>query len=190
MWKLFAFSLLVAALSSCASGPPADPNNICRVLADERGWKKDARKAYKRWGLPPHIGFAFIHRESTFDAKAKPARKKLLGVVPMARPSSAFGYAQAIDETWSDYKKSTGRRFAQRDNMGDALDFIGWYNDTSHRRLGLSKGDAYSLYLAYYSGHGGYARGTWKKSSAVKGYAKKAARQAAIYKRQLRKCRI
>ena len=82
MWKLFAFSLLVAALSSCASGPPADPNNICRVLADERGWKKDARKAYKRWGLPPHIGFAFIHRESTFDAKAKPARKKLLELSP------------------------------------------------------------------------------------------------------------
>ena len=95
-----------------------------------------------------------------------------------------------IDETWSDDKKSTGRRFAQRDDMGDALDFIGWYNNTSHRRLGLSKGDAYSLYLAYYSGHGGYARGTWKKSSAIKGYAKKASRQAAIYKRQLRKCRI
>ena len=106
MRKLLALSLLVSLLSSCASGPPADPNNICRVLADERGWKKDARKAYKRWGLPPHIGFAFIHRESTFDAKAKPERKKLLGVVPLARPSSAFGYAQAIDETWSDYKKA------------------------------------------------------------------------------------
>ena len=86
---------------------------------------------------PPHVGFAFIHRESTFDAKAKPERKKLLGIVPMARPSTAFGYAQAIDETWSDYKKSTGRRFARRDDMGDALDFIGWYNNTSHRRLGL-----------------------------------------------------
>ena len=44
--------------------------------------EKDARKAYKRWGLPPHIGFAFIHRESTFDAKAKPARKKLLELSP------------------------------------------------------------------------------------------------------------
>ena len=26
------------------SGPPADPNNICRVLADERGWKKTLAK--------------------------------------------------------------------------------------------------------------------------------------------------
>ena len=74
--------------------------------------------------------------------------------------------------------------------MGDALDFIGWYNHTSNRRLGLSKGDAYRLYLAYYSGHGGYARGTWKKSTAIKGYAKKAARQAAIYQRQLKRCAI
>ena len=57
--------------------------------------------------------------------------------------------------------------------MGDALDFIGWYNDTSHRRLGLSKGDAYSLYLAYYSGHGGYARGTWKKVLGYQGLREK-----------------
>ena len=82
MWKLLAFSLLVAALSGCASGPPADPNNICRVLADERGWKKDARKAYKRWGLPPHIGFAFIHRESTFDAKGKARAQKIAWSCP------------------------------------------------------------------------------------------------------------
>ena len=68
--------------------------------------------------------------------------------------------------------------------------FVDLDNHTSNKRLGLSKSDAYSLYLAYYSGHGGYARGTWKRSSAIKGYAKKAARQAAIYKRQLRRCKI
>lgn len=190
MLKLLGLTLMAALFMGCASGPPSDPNNICRILAEEKRWTKDAKKAQKRWGLPPHIGFAFIHRESTFQAKAKPARKKLLGVVPMARPSSAFGYAQATDEAWSDYKKSTGRRFVQRDNMGDALDFIGWYNHTSNKRLGLSKSDAYNLYLAYYNGHGGYARGTWKRSSTIKGYAKKAARQAAIYKRQLRRCPV
>ena len=190
MMRLMFVILAALVFSGCASGPPADPNNLCRILADEKGWKKDARKARKRWGLPVHVGFAFIHRESTFRAKAKPERKKLLGIVPMARPSSAFGYAQATDEAWSDYKKATGRRFVQRDDMGDALDFIGWYNHTSNRRLKLSKSDAYNLYLAYYSGHSGYARGTWKRSSTIKGYAKKAARQAAIYKRQLKRCQI
>ena len=170
MVRLLGMSLVAALILGCASGPPSDPNNICRILVEEKRWAKDAKKARKRWGLPPHVGFAFVHRESTFRAKAKPARKKLLGVVPLARPS--------------------GRRFVQRDNMGDALDFIGWYNHTSNKRLGISKSDAYNLYLAYYSGHGGYARGTWKRSSTIKGYAKKAARQAAIYKRQLRRCSI
>ena len=186
-WML---TLSLLFLAGCALGPPADPNNICNILASEKGWKKDARKAHKRWGLPPHVGFAFVHRESTFRARAKPERKKLLGIVPTVRPSSAFGYAQATDEAWSDYKKATGRTFVRRNDMGDALDFIGWYNHTSNKRLGLSKSDAYGLYLAYYSGHGGYARGTWKRSSAIKGYAKKAAQQAAIYKRQLRRCKV
>ena len=190
MKKFWMLALGILIVGGCTSGPPADPNNICRILADEKGWKKDARKAQKRWGLPPQVGFAFVHRESTFRARAKPERKKLLGIVPTVRPSSAFGYAQATDAAWSDYKKATGRTFVRRDNMGDALDFIGWYNHTSNKRLGLSKSDAYSLSLAYYSGHGGYARGTWKRSAAIKGYAKKAARQAAIYKRQLRRCKI
>ena len=107
MWKVLALVLVGVVLSGCASGPPADPNNICRILADERGWKKDARKAYKRWGLPPHIGFAFIHRESTFDAKAKPERKKLLGVVPrrsMKRgliTKRALGDGSLNEMTWA-----------------------------------------------------------------------------------------
>ncbi len=182
--------LIAALLGGCASGPPADPNNICYIFKEHRGWAKDAKKAQKRWGLPPYIGLAFVHRESSFNSDAKPPRKKLLGVVPMGRTSSAFGYAQATDEAWKDYKRATGRRFVERDDFGDALDFIGWYNDTSHRRLGLSKTDAYSLYLAYYSGHGGYARGTWRKSATIKGYAKKAATQAARYKKQMRRCAL
>ena len=75
-WMLTLSLLFVAG---CASGPPADPNNICGILANEKGWKKDARKAQKRWGLPPHVGFAFVHRESTFRARAKPERKNSLG---------------------------------------------------------------------------------------------------------------
>ena len=28
-----------------------------------------------------------------------------LGIIPLGRESSAFGYAQALDGTWTDYKK-------------------------------------------------------------------------------------
>ena len=181
--------VIVAALllGGCAAGQPKDPNNICYILKENKGWYKDAKKARKRWGLPVHVGFAFVHRESTFVADAKQPRKRVLGV-PLGRTSSAYGYAQATDEAWTDYKKATGRRFVKRTNFGDALDFIGWYNDRSNKRLRLRKNDTYNLYLAYYNGHSGYAKGAWKKSSTIKGYAKKASRQAAIYAKQLRRC--
>ena len=181
--------VIVAALllGGCAAGQPKDPNNIFYILKENKGWYKDAKNARKRWGLPVHVGFAFVHRESTFVADAKPPRKRVLGV-PLGRTSSAYGYAQATDEAWTDYKKATGRRFVKRTNFGDALDFIGWYNDRSNKRLRLRKNDTYNLYLAYYNGHSGYAKGAWKKSSTIKGYAKKASRQAAIYAKQLRRC--
>ena len=181
--------VIVAAvlLAGCAAGQPKDPNNICYILKENKGWYKDAKKARKRWGLPVHVGFAFVHRESTFVADAKPPRKRILGM-PLGRTSSAYGYAQATDEAWTDYKKDTGRRFVKRSNFEDALDFIGWYNDRSNKRLRLRKNDTYNLYLAYYNGHSGYAKGAWRKSSTIKGYAKKASRQAAIYAKQLRRC--
>ena len=190
MYLIRVLGLVIVAfvlLAGCAAGQPKDPNNICYILKDNKGWYKDAKKARKRWGLPVHVGFAFVHRESTFVADAKPPRKRILGV-PLGRTSSAYGYAQATDEAWSDYKKDTGRRFVKRSNFEDALDFIGWYNDRSNKRLRLRKSDTYNLYLAYYNGHSGYAKGAWKKSSTIKGYAKKASRQAAIYGKQLRRC--
>lgn len=185
----FFLSIIVFAvlLGGCAAGQPKDPNNICYILKEHKSWYKDAKKARKRWGLPLHLGFAFVHRESTFVADAKPPRKRVLGI-PLGRSSSAYGYAQATDEAWSDYKKSTGRRFVKRSNFGDAIDFIGWYNHRSNKRLGLRKNDTYNLYLAYYNGHTGYAKGAWKKSATIKSYAKKASRQAAIYAKQLRRC--
>ena len=180
-------SLLV--MPACVSASPKDPNNICSILSQNKSWHAAAAKGAKRWGMPMHIGLAFIHRESSFVAKAKPPRKKVLGIVPWRRSSSAYGYAQATDEAWKDYKKDTGRRFVQRDDFADAIDFIGWYNDRSSKLLKLRKNDAYRLYLAYYNGHTGYSQGRWRKSSTIKGYAKKAASQASLYRKQLRKCR-
>ena len=188
--RLLGAFLALMLLSACTTSPPEQVDNVCDIFLEKSGWYEDAKESRARWNVPVSVSMAFMYQESRFVATAKPPRKKLFGVIPGPRPSDAYGYSQAKNSTWDWYQRSSGNYGADRDNFGDAIDFIGWYNNTSHRRLGLSKGDAYSLYLAYYSGHGGYARGTWKKSSAIKGYAKKAARQAAIYKRQLRKCRI
>ena len=183
-WLLAMF----VAVASCTSNPPDRADNICAVFEQKGGWHKQAKRAQKRWGLPVAVGMAFIHRESHYVADAKPPRKKLLGIVPWTRLSSAYGYAQATDEAWQDYQKETDRWFVDRDSFSDAIDFIGWYNHRSHRRLGISKQNAYHMYLAYYTGPTGYAKGVWKKSPSIKGYAGKVAVQAKRYTQQLKRC--
>lgn len=184
--------ILIAAIcllaAGCASKPPARQDNICEILEHEPKWYDYARRSEERWGVPIPVQIAFVQRESAFRARARPARDRLFGVIPWRRPSSARGYAQAQDPAWRDYRKATGRRFASRADMADALDFIGWYNDVSHRRLGLSRDDAYSLYLAYHEGHGGYRRETWRGKPEVRRTASQVARRAEAYRQQLPQC--
>jgi len=183
-----AILLAVTSIVGCTTAPPKNLDNVCEIFEEKRGWYKDARKSSRRWGTSIPVMMSFIYQESAFKARARPPRTKILWVLPGPRPASAFGYAQATNETWSGYKKSTGSWGADRSDFDDAIDFIGWYNDRSNKRLRLRKNDTYNLYLAYYNGHSGYAKGAWKKSSTIKGYAKKASRQAAIYAKQLRRC--
>ena len=178
----------VVALGSCAANPPRQPDNACGIFEEKGSWYKAAREAKKKWGMPVHVGMAFVHRESHYVADAKPPRKKLLGVVPWRRLSSAYGYAQATDEAWQDYVADTDRWFVDRDDFDDAMDFIGWYNDRSHKHLGIAKNDSYRLYLAYYTGPTGYRRGVWKNSPTIQGYAQKVKSQAGRYALQLQKC--
>jgi hypothetical protein len=188
--RLVAFltAIALASLHACASTPPARPDNICAIFEEKGGWYKHARAAEKRWGMPIPVGMAFIHKESSYQSKARPERNKLLWVIPWTRPSSAYGYAQATNEAWHDYRRATGRRFVGRDDIRDALDFIGWYNNRSHRSLGLDKADAYSLYLAYYVGPTGYKKGVWRSQPQVKGYARRVADRAYRYQAQLARC--
>jgi hypothetical protein len=131
---------------------------------------------------------AIMYQESRFQAKAKPPRKKILGFIPGPRPSSAYGYSQAKKSTWKDYKRSAGRYGSDRDDFGDAIDFVGWYNYQSYKRSGISRKDTYSLYLAYHEGHGGFNRGTYRKKQWLMGVARKVERKANTYQKQLVGC--
>jgi hypothetical protein len=176
-------------LAGCATAPPPrGQDNLCRIFAEQPRWYDHAQASEKRWGTPIGIQMAFVQQESSFQAKARPERQRILGIIPGKRPSSAYGYAQAQDPAWSDYQQATGRRFARRSDMGDALDFIGWYNDVSHRRLGLAKTDARNLYLAYHEGHGGYRRGTWRNKRDLQAIAARVEQRAATYQSQLASC--
>ena len=77
--------------------------------------------------------------ESDFDWLAKPARQKLFKVIPYKRPSSSFGYSQAIKGTWKQYKDETGNKYALRTRFKDSVDFIGWYTNKTEKILKVSK---------------------------------------------------
>ena len=173
---------------SCSSAPPEDPGNSCSIFEEKDSWYSAARDSYRKWGVPIHVQLAIIYQESRFVHDAKPPRQKLLWVIPWTRPSSAYGYGQIKDSTWEWYLKSTGRRWADRDDFDDVADFIGWYGDMSHRKLGISKSDAYSQYLAYHEGHGGFKRKTYKNKKWLTRVASKVAARAKRYSTQLKQC--
>jgi hypothetical protein len=186
--RLLAWALLLAGLGGCAGAPPRQPDDLCAVFDERRGWYDDARRAERRWGISVPILMAFVRHESSFDEDARPPRRWLLGFIPLGRASSAYGYAQATDAAWVDYRRATGRRGADRDDMGDALDFVGWYGDVSHRTLGIARDDAYRLYLAYHTGHGGYRRGSHRGDAKLDGLARRVASRAETYAEQLARC--
>lgn len=182
------FVVIILSLSACVSTPPKHIDNICHIFDEKSRWYKKAKRAEKRWGVPIAINMAFIHQESRFVAKAKPPRTKILGFIPGPRKSSAYGYSQAKNATWKWYKKATNRGGADRNDFDDAIDFIAWYNQVSSKRLGMTKHDAYRLYLAYHEGQGGYERGTYKKKSWLIAVAKKVSQRSKKYTAQLAKC--
>ena len=130
---------------------------------------------------------AFVRQESAFRENAKPPFEWFL-FIPLGRPSSAKGYAQAQNPVWTEYKEERGGLFKSRGDMEDALDFIGWYNHKSHKQLGLSKWNARELYLAYHEGRGGYKRRTYRKKPSLLRVADKVARTASSYGTQLQAC--
>jgi len=178
----------VSFLSACASGPPDQVHNACLILEDNRNWWRDLQRTERRWGVSPGTQLAFLKKESSFNRHARPARQRLLGFIPGRRPSSAYGYAQALDGTWDWYREDTGRRGADRDDFGDAVDFIGWYANKSQRLSGISLDDPYALYLAYHEGHGGYNRGTYRSKAWLQRAARTVRTDTQRYDAQLARC--
>ena len=180
--------LLSLLLIGCATSPPNDVDNVCAIFREKSGWYKDAKKSRARWAVPISVMMAIMHQESRFVATAKPPRKKIWGVIPGPRPSDAYGYSQAKDDTWKWYERSSGNYGADRDDFGDAIDFIGWYNDMSFRQNRIAKDDTFRLYLAYHEGHGGYERKTYRDKQWLIDVARKVDGRAQSYNAQLRTC--
>ena len=118
---------------------------------------------------------------------AKPPRKKIFKIIPSKRPSSSFGYSQAVKGTWEQYKKENNKPLATRARFKDSVDFIGWYTNKSSKILKISKKDVFRQYIAYHVGWGNYKN--YKSNNKILLIAKKVEKQSSKYKNQLAKCK-
>lgn len=192
MSRTLCVMILTLILASCGGGykaPPRDLDNACSIAKQRPKYMKAFKSTQRKWGVPVHVQMATIYQESKFRGDARTPFRYVLGVIPMGRQSSAYGYSQALDGTWDQYRKATGRRGAKRNRMSDASDFIGWYMNQSKERNGIALDDMRNQYLAYHEGHTGYARGTYRKKSWLLRVANNVDDRATTYQSQLSFCR-
>ena len=184
--KKYLISLIILLILSSCSSVPLNTKNSCNIFSERYLWYKHAKKTEEKWGAPIHIQLAFIKKESDFDWLAQPKRLKLFKIIPYKRPSSSFGYSQAVKGTWDQYKKETNNRLATRVRFKDSVDFIGWYMNKTEKLLKIPKTDTYRQYIAYHEGWANYKN--YKNNKKVIIFAKKVKDQANKYRKQLTKC--
>jgi hypothetical protein len=186
--------ILIAALvlASCGGGyksPPGNLDDACSIAKQRPQYVRAFKATERKWGVPVPVQMATIYQESRFRGDARTPYRYVLGVIPRGRQSSAFGYSQALDGTWDEYRADTGKRRAKRDNIRDATDFMGWYMNKTLEKNGVPLTDARNQYLAYHEGHTGFSRGTYKRKSWLVRVASDVETRAILYASQLSRCR-
>ncbi len=169
---------------------PRNLDNACSIVREKPQYHRAFKRVERRWGVPVSVQMATIYHELKFVGDARTPLRFVLGVIPMGRQSSAFGYSQALDATWKEYIADTGNRRAKRDDIGDATDFIGWYMTGTRDRTGIPLSDARNQYLAYHEGRTGYLRGSYNAKPWLIAYADRVAALERVYDGQLRRCRV
>ena len=184
---------MVALLCACSGHekPPSTVVDACRMQTERPKWFQAMKRTEERWGVPVSVQLATIARESSFRHDARPTKRIGSGWFSRDVPrSSAYGYAQALEGTWDDYRAATGRRGADRADFGDSSDFIGWYMNGATRVNGVPLHDAYNQYLAYHEGKAGYARGSYREKAWLPPVARDVAAWATLYEKQLQACPV
>ncbi len=183
-------SIVIACiLAGCATSPPRDPENLCAIYQENRGWYKAAVNTREKWGVPVHVPLAMMYQESSFKHNAAPPMQYFLGFIPIGRASDAYGYAQAKTATWDDYVKETGNRWSSRSNFDDAMDFMGWFIYKSNKINGVSKWDARNQYLNYHEGWGGYKRKSYQSKAWLVKVADRVDQRSRRYASQYQSCK-
>ena len=186
--RALALLLLVAACGGQREySAPRELDDACRILAERPAYARAFRTTQDRWGVPVAVQMAIIYQESKFVGNARPPHEYALGIIPMGRQSSAYGYSQALDGTWEEYTRAQGR--ARRDDIHDATDFLGWYMAQTTSELGIPLNDTENQYLAYHEGRTGYARQSYMEKAWLRRVAQDLEARSALYDAQLHSCR-
>lgn len=182
-------AMLLLILGSCGhSGPPDNLDDACSIAQERPTYLRAMRQTESSWGVPIGVQMATIHQESKFVRNARTPYRWALGIIPMGRASSAYGYAQVLDSTWDDYKRETGNYGASRKSISDATDFMGWYMNKASQKAGIAKTDARNQYLAYHDGIAGYLTGSYRSKGWLIAVANRVEARAEIYSAQLGAC--
>lgn len=193
MSSFFRAMILLVLLGSCGSrefSAPRNLDNACSIVSERPAYLRAFKAAERKWGVPVPVLMAIIYQESKFIGNNRTPHQYALGVIPVGRQSSAFGYSQALDATWAEYQRAEGGRGARRDDIKDATDFMGWYMNQTRDRNGVSLSDARNQYLAYHEGHTGFRKQTYNRKSWLVGVAGKVDARSQMYRAQLSACRL
>jgi len=169
--------------------PPKEFDNACSILQSRKNYQRAFSATERKWNVPVHVQMATIYQESKFKADARTPFRWVIGVIPMGRQSSAYGYSQALDATWDEYRSATGSPGAKRDDIADASDFMGWYMNQTRERNGVALTDARNQYLAYHEGHTGFSRGSYNSKAWLMRISGEVAARAETYEAQLQRCK-
>ncbi|KAA0917728.1 transglycosylase SLT domain-containing protein [Aquicoccus porphyridii] len=192
MSRLLRALVILVVLGSCAQrdgSAPTSLDNACSILEQRPHFVRAFRATERKWGVPAHVQMATLYQESKFIGDARTPFRYALGVIPMGRQSSAYGYAQALDGTWDEYRRETRSPGARRDRINDAADFMGWYMTKTRERNGVAVSDARNQYMAYHEGHTGFARGSYNNKAWLLRIAGEVDSRANMYRSQLATCR-
>lgn len=184
-------AILLLFLASCGGGnftAPQHMDDACSVIRQRPQYLGSMRVVQAKWGVPISVQMAILYQESKFVGNARTPQQYALGVIPMGRQSSAYGYAQALDSTWDDYRHEEHNMGARRDNIRDATDFMGWYINGTYTDLGISKGDAQNQYLAYHEGRTGYINKSYNSKRWLIDVAQRVGARSGMYHDQLQTC--
>lgn len=194
MSRFLRASILFVFLASCGGGSsnysaPRRLDDACAIIRERPQYLRAMRTTERRWDVPVHVLMAMIYQESKFIGNARTPHTFALGVIPMGRQSTAYGYSQALNGTWEEYQESSGSRRSKRDDIADATDFMGWYLDESSRSLGIAKTDAEAQYLAYHEGRTGYVNQSYLGKPWLVEVAAAVGSRSDMYRDQLTYCR-